>query len=229
MKLLIGTPAIGVPTWSYTQALVNLTIPVPHTFMAARGYEGVAHARNTLAEIALDEDYDWLLYVDADAVLHPGTVIRLLERQKEIVGALCFKREVPVLPVVGDGDKGVERYHVEEIKEWLAKHPDLLAPTGYALMTPPPEDSLVKRDIVGAHTLLVHSSVFQRVRRPWFKRTRAKTGAGEDLYFLRKARRSGFDVWLDRSLISGHQWGEWIIGGREFTVWQNFADWASGQ
>jgi hypothetical protein len=60
---------------------------------------------------------------------------------------------------------------------------------------------------VGTGIMLIKTSIFLKIPRPWFKMRTARTGMtleGEDWYFCKKARKAGFSVWCDPTLECGH-------------------------
>lgn len=118
-RLLIGTPMTGlvrsewvesrynqlIPTnWSHAQITqwVNSHIPMRYQ---------VADAENIIAKAFVEGDWEWLLFIECDNVLPPGTLVALNEymirKEVPIVGALYFTKSVPPEPMIyrklGDG------------------------------------------------------------------------------------------------------------------------------
>jgi hypothetical protein len=74
------------------------------------------------------------------------------------------------------------------------------------------ETELYKARVIGAGCLLIKTSVFEKVAKPWFNFGRNSVGEvviGEDTWFANSARDAGFDVWIDPQLKVGHC-GEYI-------------------
>ncbi len=143
--------------------------------------------RNTLVEQAAELGCEWLLFLDSDLLFPRDTIARLLAHGKDIVGATYCKR-VPPYEVLGRTLSG-ERL---EAASGLVEVAGL--PTG---------------------CLLVRRSVFDALRRPYFRTPAHEDGdvegmpahiEGEDYYFCRVAREAGFSVWLDVDLTmqTGH-------------------------
>lgn len=97
-KVLIGTPAHDgrVDVW-FANSLVNTirmsyekeTIIVP-VYMA---YDSlVQRARNDLVRLAIEEDFDDLIFVDSDVEWDPAWVYKLLEYDAEVVGGVYPKK-----------------------------------------------------------------------------------------------------------------------------------------
>ena len=100
---------------------------------------------------------------------------RLIKRDKDIVGAPYNTKSDPPLATHKIQDK-------ETIIEELEG--DLLKCTG-----------------VATGFMLIKTEVFKKLEHPWFM---FETDIGEDLYFCRKARQAGYDIWCDLSIKIGH-------------------------
>lgn len=232
MKILVASPAIDRADWYFTSSVANMmafsaTVPgVEVGFLAARGYGGVDHACNMMVkEVLGDPECRGLLILGSDAHVHPHTLVRLLQHQTGIVGALCFKREPPYTPVVGDGKKGFERFWVEEVRDWIVQYPELITKdekVSFGVLNPRPDDALRQCDLVGTHTMLVHRYVLENMKPPWFWRDETSVVANkEDVHFLVKAREAGFPAHVDLSVVSGHV----NFGARDFWAWYNYTEW----
>ena len=105
-KVLIGTPSYDgkVDVW-YANSLVNTirmsyekdTIIVP-VYMA---YDSlVQRARNDLVKLAVEEDFDDLIFIDSDVEWNPEWVFKLLDYKEDVVGG-CYpkKSDQPQFPV----------------------------------------------------------------------------------------------------------------------------------
>lgn len=149
---------------------------------------------------------DWLWFVDTDMVFKPDTLERLLEfadpDNAPIVGGLCFsidgKQIFPTLyGLVGEeSNPQVVRFH-----EW-------------------PVDSMFQVAATGTGCLLIHRSVFERIRDfrhegsditgfnaafPWFQETTHDDRAvGEDITFCWRAGIVGIPVYVNTAVHVGH-------------------------
>ncbi len=121
-KVLIGTPAYSgtVDVW-FANSLVNTirmsyekdTIVVP-VYMA---YDSlVQRARNDLVRLAIEEDFDDLIFIDSDVEWNPEWVFKLLEYKEDVVGGVYPKKtDAPQFPVhaLKDGMKLEENGLIE--------------------------------------------------------------------------------------------------------------------
>lgn len=227
----IGTIHAGEFSGEFVDAIQALRKP-------QRGYDWIR-----VADLPVDEareqvavrfvehtQADYLLMIDRDTEFHTESLARFDERVEadgkiKLLGALCFTRTKPPAPTVFGEVTRRKRGHdflnieVRETFEWLLQHPEAVRAKEEEgvwtprVLTPPPDDALIQRNGSGCAFLLVHRDVFLALRRPWFKRDEIKKG--EDFYFFQKARRKGFKLWIDRSVICGHGG----IGSEDFLVW----------
>ena len=95
------------------------------------------------------------------------TIMRLLSHDKDIIGALTFKRWPPFNPIVYEGE-----------------------PYKMSLMDPIP-DGLVEVTATGTGCLMIKMGVFDHIDYPWFEFTQADgKPVGEDINFCKKLRNS---------------------------------------
>lgn len=158
----------------------------------------ITEARNeTCAEI----EGDWIWFMDDDHAYAPDILARLLLRDVDVVGPLCFRRVQPFLPTAAvDGDyMDVTRYEGNE---------------------------LVEVEHTGSSGMLVRRAVIEALEPPWFEMGHEEDGRpiSEDVYFCRKARAAGFPIHVDMGARLGHMtaatvWpfydeaeGRWLTG-----------------
>jgi len=99
-KVLIGTPSHDgrLDVW-YTNSLLN-TIRATYeqdvdTYVHAiyTSYDSlVQRARNSLVKIALEQNYDYLFFIDSDVEWDPEWIFRFLDYPEDIVGAPLVKK-----------------------------------------------------------------------------------------------------------------------------------------
>ncbi len=233
-KVMIATVAAGQPNWPFVDSVFGLKAPGEKMFRHLAGKQGVDEGHNRIIQWFLNEtDYDWMLHLDSDAVVHPDTLLRLLSWDVPFVSALAFQRRPPFVPVVYQGqmedDSGMFKRHPLLVLEWLKRYPELVKMSNAGLVADRPDDALFEVDRGGAHCCLVHRKVFEAIKYPWFVRTgsRAQAGAGSDFYFHDQAHQAGFKTYVDLSVVAGHLTGDLCIGALDFMVWSSVTDWTS--
>ena len=197
-------------------AIINRAHGVMQSLLSQQ-QAGIAESRNNLVRCAFDAGADYTLWVDADMAFDPTGCLRLLQHNKDIVGATYPRRGPPYI-INGRPIKG-------EIFE----------------------DGLQDMEFMPAGFLLVHMNVFKALREPWFfesypqvgsprlqivsalkgacnadlpgpflkavgelveshdiqegeGRTKLTSLRGEDANFCRKARDYGYQIWCDSAL-----------------------------
>jgi len=134
--------------------------------------------RNRLVEKAKGSH---VLFIDSDIVFEPEMLSQLLQRDKDVIGALYYARKLPKTPTCKKLAEGFEIWE---------KEGDLITCAG-----------------VGTGFLLIKKSVFRKLKRPYFFWEHKENGDfdyGEDMYFCRKAREEGFKIYLDPTITVGH-------------------------
>lgn len=239
--IVIATPTWRQAEWRYVESLIGLKTPnrAPWTFRRVFGKNGIDAAWNDIIKWFLETDNEWMLHLDSDAVIHPDTLLRLMSWYEPLVSALAFKRRGPTTPtvyigatgeVVEDGGDEVPEWWIaiEEIREWLVAHQEMVVINRPVVLQPRPDDALIEVDRTGSHCLLVHRCVYEAIEPPWFERVR-HTGEGSDFDFHAKAQAAGYKTYVDRSVIAGHLAGDWCIGAVDFLAWDAIADWDAGE
>jgi len=156
-------------------------------------------ARNTLVEMTLASDAEWLWFMDDDHAFSPDILVNLLRHDLSLVVPVCLTRSAPFAPVT----------FTEKVDETRYLPVYLPGMNGHGLV------ELVAGGCAG---MLIHRSVLEDVPAPWFE----YGFASEDLIFCEKAREKGYGIYCDLSVRLGHittaiVWpavhdGEWAVG-----------------
>ena len=144
-------------------------------------------AREKAVEIGFQLGAEHLLFLDSD--IHPprDVIAKLLSHKVPIISALYSRRQNPpwnqMLRLAPDGLK----YQPIEEGSYQA-------------------GSIVECDAVGFGCVLIELSVFKGMEKPWFRWTEhyAPSGLSEDFNFCLKAKRNGFKILVDTSIICKH-------------------------
>jgi len=229
-EFAIGIPHIGKLSGKFLDCYAGLVKPETGYLHIRVGGMPVDEARNELVRTFLESDCTWLLQIDSDMGFAPRSLARLAKRTQEygmrMISALCFTRYRPPVPTVfrdvtrvRDDGREFLRIQCQEMMAWLKVHPEALEKCPCVLDLEP-DDGLVRADASGGAFLLVHREVFEALDPPWFVRDGPKKG--EDFHFFERARKeAGFELWVDRSVICGHEWGEQYVGPEDFVAYQS--------
>ena len=208
LKVLIATPAYDgrLDVW-YTTSLVNSVriaqdngIFLHPVFMS---YDAlVQRARNDLFRLAVEGEYDDMIFIDADLEWNPMWIMELLAREEDVVGGTYRKKtdEAELYPV---------KTKNLETENGLIKVDGL--GTGF-----------VKLSRKAVMALWEASPVYQNEGRECRMVCDIQIVDGqlcsEDVVLFAKLRELGFDVWLDPRMTCCH------IGTKKF--YGNFEDFA---
>lgn len=157
--------------------------------------------RQKLAQIALDEGADAVLFIDSDMRFPKDTIEVLLSRDVPIVGVNAVTRRKPVLPCA------LNLQMVNDKPQWVKV--DSRGKQGIEQVT-----------AVGFGVTLIRKEVFEKLSVPWFDAGWGNFGViGEDVHFCAKAHDAGIPVFVDHDLSMhiGH------IGTYEYR-WEDLDD-----
>lgn len=149
-----------------------------HVFMDASTV--LLTQRERLAEMAIDLDSEYMLWLDSDIVFPATTAVRLLAHKKDIVAGNYVKRQPPF--------KGVA---YEKIGDW--QHP-----LAFDI-----KDELVKIEGIGLGCVLMKTKLFLDLPKPWFEfRYNAETNdvLGEDMILWQKLLKQNYEIFVDTQL-----------------------------
>jgi glycosyltransferase involved in cell wall biosynthesis len=202
-KVLIGTPAHDgrVDVW-YANSLVNTIkmamtkdIDITPVYMA---YDSlVQRARNDLVRLAIEGDFDDLIFVDSDVEWDPEWIFKLLDYKEDVVGGIYPKKtDNPTFPIKAIDDK------LEIGENGLMEVEGL--PTGFMRIS----KSALKK--VWDDSLEYRNE--GRIGRMVFD-IKVVNGdlVSEDIIFCQKWRDLGGKIWLDPSMTCNH------IGIKKYT------------
>jgi len=180
-----------------TIALADMVRP-PHGWVVKSGTI-IDAIRNDLVADALMFRDDWthLWLLDSDTVPpFPHTLMRLLQRDVDIVSALYCKKEVPVKWLLRQ-KMGLNNRFVR-----------IADPETPLDIYPEYRNKFIPVTGAGLGCTLVKREVFEKMPPPWFKTEWLQEGTldfnGEDIYFFEKAAKYGFKAFVDTSLICPH-------------------------
>lgn len=186
-KVLVAIPSGDQMQSRFVNSLIGLLgRQLPHTtfFYANWISSRIADNRNELAKLALEKGHTHVLYIDADMVVPLDGIERLLNHDKDIVGASACKRIDGQSDVIG-----------------IPLHPD-------DAITTLKDDPLVEMQSMGLPFMLIKTDVFKKLGIPWFAEPYDENGIliPEDTFFCQKVRQAGYKIWCDMPLTAcmGH-------------------------
>lgn len=184
--LTIAIPTKGITDPAFAVALRLLDIPAEQYSVIYVEGADVAHARNLLAEKAM-EVADYIFMVDDDILPPINAIAQLAKHEKDIITGLYFAKQEPHFPQIFlKNEEVANRY--DAIQEYK-------------------KDSLIEVDSCGGGCLLIKSDVFRKIKKPYFQyipKGEDHPRKGEDFYFCEKVRDAGIKIFADTSVICKH-------------------------
>lgn len=154
--------------------------------------------RRGVGQVPFDEkvEYDWLFWIDDDAVWDPDQVLSLIAHERDIVSGCT---------VLADN----KTYNVCK----KMRDEDLLNNGTFDMLDRErlqQEKGLFEADYVGFAFLAVKKGVFEKMEYPWFEIPTRTIGTirdmtSEDCWWCIKAKEKGFKIWVDPTVVLGHE------------------------
>lgn len=204
MKTLIAVPCLDMMHTEFVRAFTEMKKPDGTSFAFIQSTL-IHEARNLIAQNAVKDGFDRVLWLDSDIVM-PDNALYLLSAQldggKDFVSGLYFKRKGKPLPVVyskvewGMANDGNVSTYAESIKEIPYRGAFEIEGAGFGCcMT----SARLLTDMVEKY-----GSPFSPLM-----------GMGEDLTFCWRARKNGFRLYCDSRVSCGHI-GQYVYGEADY-------------
>ena len=139
--------------------------------------------RETLAEQALADGAEAILWIDSDMRFPADTLEVMLSRKMPILGVNATTRREPILPTA------LQLHLKEDSHEW-----EKVESRG--------KQGIEQVTAVGFGVTLTRADVFKEIPKPWFDILWTSNGGiiGEDVHFCIKAQDFGIDTYVDHDL-----------------------------
>lgn len=183
IKLAIGMTTTGTIKSQTFFDLVRMIKNLPFDYHVIL-QEGAAihYNREVIVKTAISYGCTHLLFCDSDMAFDKDAVIKLLARDKDIVGVNCNQRKFPLTSTVVMSPEKRDRLKID--------HPD-----GFTTC-----------DFLGTGFLLLKLDIFKKLSKPWFFWATGDNDEmlSEDYWFCKKAKEAGFDIWVDFNVVVKH-------------------------
>lgn len=202
MKVLIAIPTLSTVPIEFFLSILNLKM-ADQTEVSVVANTLVYQARNQLALKAIDENFDYVFWIDSDMVFPSDTLVRLIksaeEHEADYVAGLAFWRHKPTNPVVYD-----ELVWKQDPETGLIDH-------GARIWKNYPKDCFFECAGTGMGCVLVRTSVIRKVAET-FKCSpfEPMPFMSEDLSFCWRLNRLGVKMYCDSRIKVGHV-GQYIF------------------
>lgn len=195
-KVMIAVPMMGTVRSEFLLSLVSMANP-GGAKLAVEANSLVYAARNSLTVKALENGYDYILWIDSDMTFPPEMLLRLLEDAESMnldyVSGLYFSRRYPTRPLIL---KDIQWERDEETG--IIKH-------GAEMYWDYPEDSVFPIAGSGLGCVLMRTELAMKVAEafmiPAFD---PLPSFGEDYSFCWRLKQLGVKMWCDSRVKLGH-------------------------
>lgn len=195
MKTLIAIPCMDMIHADFVRSLLSLEIQgcgeVQYTFAQS---SLIYDARNQLAEIALKDGFDRVLWLDSDMQFPASTFRRLhehLDLGAEMATGLYFGRRPPFGPII---------YKDVRLENRGERFP---TPVAESYDNYPAGDRFPVA-ACGFGCVMTSTDLIRRIADRFGPPFTPVSGLGEDLSFCMRVREIGAAIWCDSSLTLGH-------------------------
>lgn len=196
-----GTIIVGAGEFLRFGSFVNSMLQVlhpPRTQILIKQSMAVVDNHNNCIQRMSDES-EWVWIQADDHCWDPDALIKLLDREVDVVVPLILKRNPPYHPVAFKSFEPGQGYMPFSLSEL-------------------PGEGLVKLHSAGSGGMLIRRHVLEAVGEPldvpWNERYWFTYGAtrhmNEDLVLCQRMTEAGFDIWLDVEVQFGHS-GSFVV------------------
>lgn len=192
MKTLIAVPCMDMVHTDFLRSCLSMEKDGEVRWGFAQS-SLIYDARNALANMAIDEGYDRVLWLDSDMAFDEHLFRRLsehLDLGKEMITGLYFSRRAPIRPIVY---KALYLQPIEGGQKAVADSFD-----DY------PRDGLFEVAGCGFGAVMMTVDLLKQVRGAFALPFFPVSGFGEDLAFCLRATQLGARIWCDSSIKLGH-------------------------
>lgn len=231
MTITVGVPALGPAAWPFVESLVAMEFPPGEARrLMIAGPLAVDVARNQIVRRFLATPDRWLLMVDSDMVFAPGTLRRLLSWDLPVVTPLMFQRHGPLPPLImrGTGENAAGQHghaiQLQETREWLTAHGELVS-SRPVILDPAPADCLTEVTTLGGGCMLIRRDALDALglEDGWFRCDPGKHNM-EDIRFGEALADAGVPMFVDRSCMVAHLYGDRPLAALDWLVWDKVSD-----
>lgn len=179
MKTLVAIPCFDEMDAGFVQSLVDMK-PVGDIRILVLSGSLIFEARERLAAFAIDNGYDYVLWLDSDVMFPPTLLMDLYAQDKDIICGVVAARRSPFYPCVyvNNGET------LDPVKEF--------------------DGHVIPIDSCGFGAVLMKTEVIQKMFDEFKTCFQPILGYGEDLSFCLRAKKLGYQLFADPNIPIGH-------------------------
>lgn len=188
MKTMIAVPCMDMVATPFCYSLARLS-KIGECTLVMKAGSLIYTSRNDLATLAIQNEFDYVFWLDSDMQFKPDTLIRMMDTlQKndlDILTGLYFRRVPPYSPVLFD------KLQLEGDEMKFSEFNEI-------------PEGLFEVGGCGFGCVLMKTDVFFDVQSKFNNMFAPAGNNGEDVMFCIRARECGYKIFCDPSIICGH-------------------------
>lgn len=185
-KTLIAVPCTDMVATGFCQSLAMLH-RVGDCLVTMVPGSLIYDSRNKIASKAVELGCTHVMWFDSDMLFSPDTMEKLMAHDKEFVSGMYFKRVGTYEPVV-----------YKEINHYEDGRAEAVCYKDY------PKDKPFKVEAVGFGCVLLKTELLLDMGAAYMDWFTPYDRMGEDISFCQRARKLGYDLWVDPNVQCGH-------------------------
>lgn len=207
-KILVGIPAFDGVVAEAQQSIFGMVYragrDLPNLDVAIHiGYKKEQfRARNNIVDAAIANDMDYILMLDDDMIVPHNLIQKLIEHDKDVVGALYYQRGGMYHPVImrrKSHEKGLHTADFIDQSDPIVNE----------------NKGLHQVDVIGGGCMLFKTDVFRSILQPYFETERI---LGTDISICGRLQDAGHEIWVDTNIELGHVGEKKIITSRSIPM-----------
>ena len=167
----------------FYQSLMSTLVPEGSLTHRAKGADIVAKLNDSI-EMMYKHNLNWIWFLGDDHTWDQSLLVKLLERNLDVVVPLCARRAPPFSPTLFKNEQDAQVPGAWKVLNWTE--------------LPTSNDLLKVEGRVGTAGMLIRKRVLDKVGFPWFEIGKECSFLlQEDMYWCRKVQEAGFDIYCD--------------------------------
>lgn len=191
MTTLIAIPCMDTQPTGFTQSLLYMHKGDNPT-VYFRPNSLVYDSRNLISLMAIEKEFDNVMWLDSDMMFPPNTLLKLQAHKTDMVTGLYVTRHAPVEPVLYD------------VLEEPARNADGYLEKKIHPYTDFPRDAYFPVAGCGFGCVLTSTNLLKRVWDEFGPAFTPFPWAGEDISFCHRVNLLGYQIYCDSTVSCGH-------------------------
>lgn len=195
MKILIAVPCMDMMHTGFVRSFLNIKKPLDAVVSSAFLQATLIYeSRNVIAQNAINEGFDRVLWLDSDMIIPPDALMKLsqhLDNGYDMVSGLYFGRKYPCNPIILDK------------ADWECL-PDGNVTVDSTSYVDYPKDNFFEIAGCGFGCVMTTVDLLREMVDKYGAPFTPLMGMGEDVAFCWRVRKAGHTIYCDSRIKCGH-------------------------